>query len=67
MTCIHLQQLYQICQANELKISSSDVIRVTCHQCQKVETCPSTLTDEYEARESMSNLPKPDSGVEVDR
>jgi hypothetical protein len=50
MTCIHLRQLYQLCQTNELKISSSDVVRIACRQCEEVETCPSMLSDEYEAR-----------------
>lgn len=57
MTCIHLRQLYQLCQTNDLKISSSDVVRIACRQCEEVETCPSILADEYESRESDSNQP----------
>ena len=55
MTCIHLRQLYQLCQTNDLKISSSDVVRIACRQCEEVETCPSMLADEYENRQSESD------------
>jgi hypothetical protein len=54
MTCQHLKQLYQLCQDNQLKISSSDVIRIVCRECEEIEVCPSMLTDEYEAREVES-------------
>jgi hypothetical protein len=54
MTCQHLRQLYQLCQDNHLKISSSDVIRIVCRECEEVEVCPSMMTDEYEAREDAS-------------
>ena len=50
MTCVHLQTLYQLCEDNELKLSSSDLIHVVCLQCRREEVCPSTLTDEYEQR-----------------
>ena len=52
MACVHLQQLYQLCQDHELKLSSSDLIRVVCPQCGEQEVCPSMLTDEYDLRES---------------
>ena len=51
MTCKHLRQLYQLCQTHDLKISSTDVVRFTCKECDEVEVCPSMLTDEYEARQ----------------
>jgi len=50
MTCVHLQQLYQLCQQNDLKLSSTDLIHVVCKQCDKEEVCPSTLAEEYEQR-----------------
>lgn len=50
MTCVHLQQLFKLCQHHELKLSSSDLIRVACSQCGEQEVCPSTLTDEYDER-----------------
>jgi len=55
MTCQHLRQLYQLCQENSLTISSSDVIRIACRECEEIEVCPSMLTDEYEAREEDSD------------
>jgi hypothetical protein len=52
MACIHLQQLVKLCEKHEIKLSSSDLIRMTCSQCGEQEVCPSTLMDEYDARES---------------
>lgn len=49
MTCVHLQQLYQLCQDHDLKISSGDLVRMVCKQCGEHEVCPSVLTDEYDA------------------
>lgn len=54
MTCVHLQQLYKLCHEHDLKLSSSDLIRVVCSQCGEQEVCPSTLADEYDAK------PRPD-------
>ena len=51
MTCEHLQQLYQLCQKNELKLSSSDLIHIVCKICNKEEVCPSTLTAEYDVKQ----------------
>ncbi len=56
MTCIHLRQLYQLCQDHDLKIGGSDLIRVVCHQCGEQEICPSTLTDEYDDKRSGDEL-----------
>ena len=58
MTCIHLRQLYQLCSDNQLKISSSDVVRIVCHRCEEVETCPAMLSDEYDSRNKESDLPE---------
>lgn len=52
MTCVHLRRLYQLCEEHELKLGSSDLIRVVCQQCGEQEVCPATLTDEYDARQS---------------
>ncbi len=49
MTCVHLQQLFQLCKENDLKIASSDLIRVVCRQCDEQEVCPSVLSEEYDA------------------
>lgn len=52
MPCEHLRKFFQLCQDNELKISSSDVIRITCQKCAEIEVCPDMLTDEYDARQT---------------
>ena len=52
MTCIHLRQLYKLCDDHDLKLSGSDLIRVVCNQCGEQEVCPSTLTDEYDAKQA---------------
>lgn len=57
MTCIHLQQLYQLCEEQKLKLSSSDLIHVVCSQCDKDEVCPSMLLDDYEAKEAEAQPP----------
>jgi len=54
MTCVHLQQLYKLCQQHDLKLGGSDLIRVVCQQCGEQEVCPSTLMDEYDAKQSRS-------------
>lgn len=48
MPCVHLRQLYAICQQYDLKVSSSDLVRIVCQQCGVAETCPSMLTAEYD-------------------
>jgi len=52
MTCVHLRKLYQLCQDHDLRIqlSGSDLVRIVCRQCDEQEVCPSTLTDEYDAK-----------------
>ena len=50
MTCVHLQKLYRLCEENSVKLSSSDLIHIVCLKCGRQEVCPSTLSDEYEAR-----------------
>ncbi|MGI9519154.1 MAG: hypothetical protein ACR2NP_19035 [Pirellulaceae bacterium] len=57
MTCVHLRQLYELCQKHELKIGATDLVRVVCHQCGEQEVCPSMLMDEYEAKEQDANKP----------
>lgn len=62
MTCIHLQQLYKLCQAQNLKLGGSDLIRVVCQQCGEQEVCPSTLMDEYDTKQSRSVRDRPTTG-----
>ncbi len=46
MACEHLRQLYQLCLDQQLRLGTSDLIRVVCKQCNQTETCPSNLIDE---------------------
>ena len=50
MSCKHLQELFKLCQDNEIRLGSSDLVRVVCQQCDEKEVCPSTLMDEYDSR-----------------
>lgn len=52
MTCVHLKELYQLCQENHLRFSASDLVHIVCQECGEQEVCPSVLTDEYEAKAS---------------
>jgi hypothetical protein len=49
MPCKHLHELIELCQRNNLKLSSSDLIRMVCPSCGVEEECPSTLSAEYDA------------------
>ena len=58
VTCQHLRKLYQLCQEHDLKITSSDIVRITCRECEEIEVCPTTLTDEYDARLEQKSSPE---------
>ncbi len=45
MTCVHLKKLYQLCQDEGLRVSSTYLIHFTCDQCNVKEVCPSTIVD----------------------
>ena len=45
MPCVHLRELFDLCEKHDLQIASSDAIRVVCRQCEEQEVCPSSLTD----------------------
>lgn len=45
MPCVHLRELYDLCEKHELRISSHDAIRIVCRQCEEQDVCPSSLTD----------------------
>lgn len=49
MTCEHVKQLYQLCQAHNLKLTSGDLIRIVCPQCGVADVCPSVYSAEYDA------------------
>ncbi len=50
MTCKHLKELYELCRSSNLKLSSSDLIRIVCPECGVEEVCPSMLYEEYESK-----------------
>jgi hypothetical protein len=50
MPCTHLLHLYDYCRSHEIKLSSSDLIRIVCPQCGVEEVCPSLLAAEYDVR-----------------
>ena len=56
MTCIHLRELYQLCQSENLKLSSSDLIHIVCQQCDEQEVCPSLITKEDSKDQDTSDL-----------
>ena len=45
MPCVHLKELFELCQKHDLQISSHDAVQVVCRQCKEQEVCPSSLTD----------------------
>ena len=63
MTCVHLKQLYQLCQDNSLRLSSTDLIHVVCQQCGKEEVCPSVLMEEYETVHPGEDASEADDGA----
>lgn len=68
MACVHLKELYRLCEKHDLKIAGADLVRVVCPQCGEQEVCPSTLTDwgpELEAEESYP--PGGETGPDVER
>jgi hypothetical protein len=57
MTCQHLKDLYAMCQAHNLRLSSSELIRIVCTQCGVEDTCPSVLFEEYDTRHQEEGEP----------
>lgn len=50
MTCVHLKELFKVCQTHDLKLTSTDLVRIVCPQCNLVEVCPSVYCLEYDGR-----------------
>ncbi len=61
MPCQHQTKLYQLMEQTGVKLSSSDVIRITCTECGEVEVCPSVLMEEYEKMELSRKSKQPGS------
>jgi hypothetical protein len=62
MTCRHLKEMYDVCQSHQLKLSSTDLIRIVCPQCGVEDVCPSVLTEEYETRHHDDQVQQPQDG-----
>ncbi len=62
MTCKHIKELYDICESNNMRLSSTDLIRIVCPQCGEEEVCPSVLCDEYETKHTADGPVKGDEG-----
>lgn len=61
MPCVHLRELYELCEKHDLRIASPDAIRVVCRQCHEQEVCPTSLTD----GEQVIELPRDGSASDV--
>ncbi len=57
MPCRHLHELYEICSTHNLKLSSSDLIRIVCPACGVADECPSVLLAEYDSRHPEESGP----------
>jgi predicted RNA-binding Zn-ribbon protein involved in translation (DUF1610 family) len=62
MTCKHLKELYDVCQSHQLRITSTDLVRIVCPQCGVEEVCPSVLADEYDRHHTAESS---DTGTPV--
>jgi hypothetical protein len=63
MSCKHLKELYEMCVRNNVKLGSTDLIRLVCSQCGVEEECPSLLYAAYESRHAGDLNDGPDGGV----
>ncbi len=45
MVCVHLKQLYQLCQEQQIRLGGSDLIRIVCKQCGEQDICPTNLME----------------------
>ena len=60
MTCVHLKELYRICQQHELKLTSGDLIHIVCPTCGLSEVCPSAYASaESDAADSTPPAASP--------
>jgi hypothetical protein len=66
MTCVHLRQLYELCDENQLEFSSSDLVRIVCKQCEREEVCPSVLVGDYAAVHPENEIDETDQSSNDD-
>jgi len=60
MSCKHLQELYQLCQQYNLKLTGPELVRIVCPTCGVDEICPNVLMEEYDRRHSQESSTSPD-------
>ncbi|MGQ9504778.1 MAG: hypothetical protein ACUVQG_03255 [Thermogutta sp.] len=65
MSCKHLQELYQLCQRYNLKLTGPELVRIVCPTCGVDEICPNVLIDEYDRRHTEVSLANPDMPKET--
>ncbi len=53
--CEHLKKLFDVCEQNQIRLGSSELIRIVCTQCNREETCPAALLNEIEQRQDDSS------------
>lgn len=58
MPCSHLQELFDVAEKHQLKISARDAVRVVCPQCDETESCPTALTDGEQVIEISETVEK---------
>jgi len=61
MPCHHLREMFEVCRAHNLKLSSSDLIRIVCPACGVTEECPSLLCEEYDSQHAGDVEPPQES------
>jgi hypothetical protein len=61
MPCVHLRELYALCEKHELQITSHDAVHIVCRQCEEQDVCPSSLTDGEEVLELARDDSEPES------
>ncbi len=60
MSCVHLKKLYELCSAEQLKISGADLVCFVCTQCGEQEVCPTRLMD---MSETAADTEPPSKGI----
>jgi hypothetical protein len=56
MACHHLQQIFQLCADNQIKVGGTDLVRFVCQECGEQEVCPSVLMEEYDSRQPAADV-----------
>jgi len=53
MACVHLQELFQLCQNHDLKVSGADLVHFVCEKCNRQEVCPMSMMERQEEMECL--------------